>query len=60
MLAVSIFSKIKEIFGVDLPLATLFETLTIRNLATRIDVELYVAEGPSLIEGDTDNEELRF
>ena len=37
LLAVSLFSKLSHLFGIDLPLATLFEAPTIEGLAQRVE-----------------------
>ena len=42
LLAVSLFARIKKIFSSELPLAVLFQTPTVHELANRIDAELYV------------------
>lgn len=45
LLAVKLFSKIKKRFNVELPLATLFRSTTVHELASRIDAEMYTSEG---------------
>ena len=47
LLAVELFAKIKESFGIELPLAELFKFPTIHELARRIDAELYIQRNHS-------------
>lgn len=42
LLAVGLFSRINKVFGIDLPLALLFNNPTIQGIANRIDAELYI------------------
>ncbi len=41
LLAVELFSGIKKEFGLELPLALLFQTPTIQELAEHIDTEIF-------------------
>ena len=61
LLAVEMFSGIRVTFGVELPLATLFDAPTIQTLGRRIDAAVYAAGSPgSVHQGDDDREEVIF
>lgn len=62
LLAVEMFSAIKSSFGVELPLATLFDASTIRSLALRIDAAVYglAAAGPGSRDDEDDRQEVVF
>jgi amino acid adenylation domain-containing protein len=61
LLAVEAFSGIRAAFGIELPLATLFDAPTIHTLGRRIDAAVYAAGSPgSVRQGDDDREEVIF
>ncbi len=61
LLAVEAFSGIRAAFGIELPLAALFDAPTIHTLGRRIDAAVYAAGSPgSVRQGDDDREEVIF
>jgi amino acid adenylation domain-containing protein len=61
LLAVEIFAGIKKMFHLELPLAILFQSPTIHDLANYIDAELYLAGSDSKdVNFETESEEFEF
>ena len=62
LLATQVLVRLQESFGVDLPVRTIFESHTIAELASQLDVLLWVAasQSSSSAVGDGDREELEF
>ena len=57
LLAVEMFSAIRSAFGIELPLATLFDAPTIRALGRRLDAAVYAAGSTAAARRDDDDRE---
>lgn len=57
LLAVGLFAKINKKFDIDLPLALLFSTPTIKGLASRIDAERYIIHQQTIDDKKSDENE---
>ncbi len=57
LLATGILSRIRSSFGVSVPLRTIFETPTIRQLSSHLDTLLWIVSGKSAPTDETDERE---
>jgi acyl carrier protein len=62
LMATQVLVRLREHFGVDLPVRTIFEAHTIAELASQLEIILWAAESQSSAVGaiDEDREELEF